>query len=580
MRRLLNYIAPYKRQLVSLVVLIGLTTATTSVAPFLVKMMIDDFIVKGNFGGLTWVVLLYVGVILVQWLSRTRQIYAVLWIGQQVVYTVRERLFEYLQVLSPRFFAEGETGHIMSKVTNDVDSLQEFLSSGIETVISNTLIIIGILGFMFYINVALTLVSMVVVPIIIVSITLFRKAVANAYLKTRGKIGKIYSRIQEGISGVKVVQSFAQEETDKQSFSQANVESLGANLLVARLFSGFRPLVLIIGSIGTCIVWWYGGSQVILGEVTIGTIVAFATYIVMFFRPLEHLSMFFNEFERAMASTERVFEILDTPIEVTERKDPIELESVEGEFTFNDVSFEYEQDVPVLTHITFSVKPKETVAIVGPTGAGKSTMINLICRLYDPQGGKITIDGIDLRDVSLSSLHNQMGIILQDPFLFSTSIKDNIRYGKLDATDKEIIDAAQLVGAHDFISHLPNGYDTIIREGASNISMGQKQLVCFARAVLANPRILILDEATSSVDPYTEQVIQKGLVKIIGNRTTFIIAHRLSTVQIADRILVFDNGRITEEGTHHELMENKKLYYTLYTTQFKETEDALKAMQP
>jgi len=354
-----------------------------------------------------------------------------------------------------------------------------------------------------------------------------------------------------------------------EDFGQANVENLEANLEAARVFATFMPLVEIIGSIGTCIVLWYGGHQVMRGELTVGIIVAFLQYIGMIFRPLFTLAMFYNSFQAAMAASERIFDLLDTPIEIPEGEDLIRLPPIEGRVEFENVTFSYEKGNPVLKDIDLVAPAKQSYAIVGPTGAGKSTLVNLLCRFYDPDKGTIRVDGYDLSKVSPQSLHTQMGIVLQDPFLFSDTVMENIRYGRLDATDEEVVEATKAVNAHEFIIRLPEGYNTIIQEGGTNLSMGQKQLVSFARALIAEPKILILDEATSSVDPYTELLIKEALESLLQNRTSFIIAHRLSTVRNANKIIVLDRGEIIEEGTHQELLQKEGLYSQLYQAQFR-----------
>jgi ATP-binding cassette subfamily B protein len=372
--------------------------------------------------------------------------------------------------------------------------------------------------------------------------------------------------------GMRVIQSFTRESDQQQAFGQVNVENLQANLTAARLFAVFPAGVELISAVGTCVVLWYGGLQVASGAITIGTIVAFMSYLTMFFRPLLQLSVFYTNFQSAMAGAERMFELIDAPIDVDEKNDAVVLGSLKGEISFEDVSFGYDPRFPVLRNITLKVAPNETLAVVGPTGAGKTTLVNLVCRFYDPTSGSIKVDGYDLRDVKLESLHRQIGLVLQEPFLFSGSVKENIRYSKPEASDDAVVEAAKAVGAHDFIERLPEGYDTIIREGATNLSVGQRQLIAFARALLADPRILIMDEATSSVDPYTELLIRRALEKLLKNRTSLIIAHRLSTVRNADRIIVLDEGTIVEEGTHDELIARNGLYARLYRMQFRETE--------
>ncbi len=568
-RRLISYLAPYKRQVTVAIITTLIAAAANFVGPLLLRVMIDTYISAGDVRGLTMMALLYVVVNIMGWLSSREQVYKVSWVGMKMVYRLREGGFSHLQALSLRFFAEGETGRIMSRVTNDVESIQElFGMAGIGVVISDLVTIIGVVAIMFYLSVELSLVSLTVVPMVAAVIVVFRKRSREAYLRSRRKVAGVYARLQEGITGVRVVQSFTREADNLQFFSQANIENLQANLQAARIASLFTPAVEILGALGTCIVLWYGGSQVMAGRMTLGIIVAFIAYLTMFFRPLITLSAFFNTFESAMAGTERVFELLDTDIEVKEAERPVRLPPLKGAVEFRHVTFGYDPRIPVIKDFSLSVAPGERVAIVGPTGAGKTTLISLLCRFYDIQEGTITVDGFDIREVSLASLRRQMGVVLQDPFLFSATIRENIRYGRLEASDKEVEASAMIVGAHEFISRVPQGYETMVMEGGSNLSTGQKQLISFARALLADPRILVLDEATSSVDPYTERLIQKALERLLEGRTALVIAHRLSTIREMDRIVVIDGGRMVEEGSHEELLARGGLYRRLYETQF------------
>jgi len=585
-RRLLTYLSPFRLQILFSVAVILLTTVTNLVGPVIQRVIIDSYIVNTALplqerlrGTVTWA-LAYLGVQLLNGLSSREQSIRVNEVGLRLIWRLREELFRHLQRLSLRFFAEGETGRIMSRVTNDVDSIQELLVSGLVTLISDLATVLGILVVMFSLSVQLSLVALLVVPLISCAILLFRGRIRKAYLESRKKIAGVYSRLQEGISGIRVTQSFTRESQNLQLFGQANVENLEANVRAARITALFSPVIEVIGALGTSLVLWYGGVQIMNGAASIGVVVAFMAYIRMFFRPLMSLSQLSTIYESAMTGMERVFEILDMPVEVEEAEEPVPIPRIEGQVEFQNVTFGYDERMPVLKNINLKVRARETLAIVGPTGAGKSTMVNLVCRFYDPQEGRILIDGHDLRSVSLSSLRRQMGIVLQDPFLFGTTVRENIRYGRLDATDEEVEAAAKVVGAHDFILRLPEGYETVVAEGASNLSVGQKQLISFARVVLADPRILILDEATSSVDPYTELVIQRALEGLVESRTTFIIAHRLSTVRRVDRIIVVDGGEIVEQGSHEELMARGGLYSRLYKMQFRDTEAEGKAAPP
>jgi ABC-type multidrug transport system fused ATPase/permease subunit len=480
-------------------------------------------------------------------------------------------MFSHLQRLSFKFYSENVTGSVVSRLTNDVDSLQELLTSGVLTLLSDVLTIVGIFIIMVWMSPQLTLVSMVITPMLLALIYIFQRKAKSAYLATKQKMAGVTAKLGESIMGMRVIQSFTRESDQQQAFGQANIENLQANLVAARLLAVFPASVEMISAVGTCVVLWYGGLQASAGAITIGTIVAFMSYLTMFFRPLLQLSIFYTNFQSAMAGAERMFEIIDAPIDIEEKHDAIELPALSGKIDFENVTFGYDPKFPVLNNITLRIASNETMAIVGPTGAGKTTLISLVCRFYDPTVGSIKVDGHDLRELKLQSLHRQIGLVLQEPFLFAGSVKENIRYSRPEASDEKVIEAAKAVGAHDFIERLPKGYDTIVREGATNLSIGQRQLVSFARALLADPRILIMDEATSSVDPYTELLIRRALEKLLKNRTALIIAHRLSTVRNADRIIVLDQGRIVEEGTHDQLIAKKGLYARLYHMQFKES---------
>jgi ATP-binding cassette subfamily B protein len=487
---------------------------------------------------------------------------------------MRRDMFAHLQSLSLKFFSENEAGRVMSRLTNDLDSLQEVLTSGILGILSDSITIFGILGIMTWMSPQLTLASMVIIPMILGVIYFFQKRAKGAYLETKKKIAGVYATLQQSISGMRVIQSFTREADNQQGFAQVNMENLQANLMVGRFYAFLPASMEIIAAVGTSIVLWYGSLQVLYGAITIGTIVAFMAYLTMLFRPLMTLTIFYTNFQSAMAGAERIFELLDTQVDVKESIDAVRLSTVKGEIIFENVSFGYDPRVSVLSNVNMHIAENETIAIVGPTGAGKTSIMNLLCRFYDPISGSIMIDGQDISHITLESLHRQMGLVLQDPFLFSTTIRKNIRYANLDATDEEVEEAAKAVGAHDFIMRLPQGYETSVEEMASNLSVGQRQLICFARALIADPRILIMDEATSSVDPYTELLIRKALEKLFRSRTTIIIAHRLSTVRNTDRIIVLDQGQIVEEGTHDELTARGGLYAGLFQMQFEETKDS------
>jgi len=575
LRRLSAYALPFKTQLVTSIIFLLITAATNLAGPYILKVAIDRYITTSDLAGLANIVLAYVAINLVNFFSSHRQLYLMSAIGQRMIYRLREEMFYRLQRLSLKFYSENVTGSIVSRVTNDVDSLQELLTSGILTVIGDVVTIIGIFIIMVWMSLQLTAVSMIIVPMLLALIYGFQRKAKSAYLATKQKMAGVTAKLAESIMGMRVIQSFTRESDQQHAFGQVNIENLQANLTAARLFAVFPASVELISAVGTCVVLWYGGLQAALGTITIGTIVAFMSYLTMFFRPLLQLSVFYTNFQSAMAGAERMFELIDAPMDIAEKSDAIELETLRGEISFEDVSFGYDPRFPVLNKISLRIASNENLAIVGPTGAGKTTLINLVCRFYDPASGLIKVDGYDLRDVKLQSLHRQIGLVLQEPFLFAGSVKENIRYSRPEASDSTVVQAAKAVGAQDFIERLPEGYDTIIREGATNLSIGQRQLISFARALLADPRILIMDEATSSVDPYTELLIRRALEKLLKNRPSLIIAHRLSTVRNADRIIVLNEGRIVEEGTHDQLIAKKGLYARLYQMQFREPEEAI-----
>ena len=572
LKRMSTYVLPFRTQLVASIIFLLITAATNLAGPYILKVAIDKYITASDLTGLTNIVLAYVAINLVNLVSSQRQLFLMSGVGQRIIYKLREEAFSHLQRLSLKFYSENVSGSVVSRVTNDVDSLQELLTSGILTVISDIITIIGIFIVMVWMSLQLTAVSMLIVPMLLGLIYIFQRKAKSAYLATKQRMAGVTAKLAESIMGMRVIQSFTRESDQQQAFGQVNIENLQANLLAARLFAIFPASVEMISAVGTCVVLWYGGLQAAFGALTIGTIVAFMSYLTMFFRPLLTLSIFYTNFQSAMAGAERIFELVDAPVEIAEKSDAIELHTLKGEISFENISFGYDPRLLVLSHIDLKIAPNETLAIVGPTGAGKTTVINLVCRFYDPTSGSIKVDGYDLRDIKLQSLHRQIGLVLQEPFLFSESVKENIRYASSEASDEKVVEAAKAVGAHDFILRLPEGYETIVREGATNLSIGQRQLISFARALLADPRILIMDEATSSVDPYTELLIRQALEKLLKSRTALIIAHRLSTVRNADRIIVLDEGRIVEEGTHDQLISKKGLYARLYEMQFREPE--------
>jgi glucan exporter ATP-binding protein len=572
MKRLLTFLSPHKGKLMIALGLMLLQAVSMVVPPYMQKIAIDRYIlppdVPGNIVGLTVIALLYIGISIFNWFIAYGQSYVLVWMGQNIIYDISVKLFSHIQTLSLEFFDRHGTGKIISRVTNDVQTLNELLTQGITGIIRDFVTMIGIMVFMLSMNTRLSLLSFTLIPPIFLIALMFRKKGRAAFREVRKKIANVTAKLEEGISGVRVVKSFSRENTNIKHFDKTNEENLEANMQAVKVWSFYNSIIEVLTAIGICIVIWHGGVQIMGEKLTRGEFLAFLSYVRMLYWPVRQMSQIYTTMQSAMAASERIFEIMDTQPKVIESRNAVELPPIVGRVSYKNVSFGYEGNKYVLRNISLTAEPGQTIAIVGPTGAGKSTIVNLLARLYDPQEGAIIIDGYNTRDVSLKSLRSQMGIVLQDSFLFSGSIKENIRYGKLNASEKEIVQVAEAVSAHRFISQLSAGYDTDVGERGTKLSVGQRQLISFARALLADPRILILDEATSSVDAYTELLIQKALEELLKNRTSFVIAHRLSTIVNADKVLVIENGQIVESGTHQELLKNGGLYQKLYNMQF------------
>jgi ABC-type multidrug transport system fused ATPase/permease subunit len=568
--RLLKYLLKYKRRFTITVVAVVAVSLTGLLPPYLLKVAVDSYVTNGDLAGLTSISAILLGVYLVNWVSDYQRTYQMFWMGQNMVNELRKQLSSHLQELSFSFYDRSEAGEVISRVTNDTDTLSQVFVQGVVTLISDVLTLVGVVLIMFWLSVPLTLAAFLVIPALVLLMVVFQSRLRKAYSATRKKIAVVTSRLEESISGVREIQSFTREKAAIEDFRHANVENLQANVQAGKLFALLMPAVQIVGAVGTCVVLWFSGMLTVSGGITLGIVIAFLLYVNRFFRPIVDLTTFYNTVQSALSAAERIFVTLDTKPEIADASDAIELSHVKGEIVFDDVTFGYDPDRSVLHDLSFHVEPGKTLAIVGPTGAGKSTLAKLLSRFYEPQKGTITVDGTDVRKVTLNSLHRQMGVVLQEPFLFSGTIVENIKYGKLDASDDEVQRVAKIVGIHEFIRYLPQGYKTEVGERGVRLSVGQRQLVSFARALLGDPPILILDEATSSIDPYTELKIKKALAVLLKNRTSLVIAHRLSTVRNADNIIVIDEGRIVEEGNHKELMKKKGMYYHLYKKQFRD----------
>ena len=563
--RLIKYIAPHWKRVVFILSTTFVYTLTVMAIPFLIAQTIDTYVNQDDMAGLNFIVAIFVFVAGIQFATQYTQQRILSFVGQKVLLSLRIDLFRHIQKLSLSFFDENETGRVMSRVQNDVQQLQECISI-VVTGLAGVLSIVGIVIIMLLMNVQLALITLTVVPILVVILLVWQKYARLAFVRARHAISGVNADLQENISGVRVVQSLNRQGSNIKKFGDANAENLGANLQATRYEAALLPVVEILTAVGLALVILFGGQMVISGAIdNVGILVAFALYIQRFFDPIRHLTMQYGQIQRAMASGSRIFEMLDIQPDIVDSVHAKTLDSIRGQIRYQDVSFGYKQDVPVLKNINLNINEGETVAIVGPTGAGKTTLVTLLQRLYEVSGGNILIDGYDLRDVTLKSLSDQIKVVLQEPYLFSTSVEDNIRYNTPNLSIEDVYSAAKMVGAHEFIMELTDGYQTILMERGSNLSIGQRQLISFARALVANPGTLILDEATANIDTYTEGLIQQAIKELLGNRTAIVVAHRLSTIMDADRIVVLDKGRIIEEGAHDDLLANKGLYFDLHS---------------
>jgi len=573
-RRMLGYITSQKRESIQLVGAIIASTLINLLPPYMYSLAIDNYIKQLDTRGLYLLGLGFVAVYFLTFVTQYIQQYLINWLGSRLELNMRKDIFKHLQALSLDFYAKREIGSIVSRVTNDIDKITELTTSGVANVIADLLTLVGIVAIMLWMNWRLSLVTFSIIPLMILFLYLWGRRVRTVYRKTRRTIASVSAKMEESVSGMKEIQSYSQEAETRQEFRQVNRSNMKANVEAGQVMSAFWPAVRVFTALGNFLVLLFGGRAVMAGTLSVGVLFGFMGYLGRFFWPIQDLSGFWNNVQSALAASERVFDIMDTPRGIGDKPNAVELPRIEGHIEYQNLSFRYEEDTPVLKDINLEIKPHTTVALVGPTGVGKTTMINLLYRFYDPQEGAVKVDGYDLRDVKLDSLRSQMAVVLQDNFLFSGTVMENIRYGNLGATDNEIIEVAQTVGAHEFIMKLPEGYQTDVRERGGRLSVGQRQLISLSRALLADPRVLIMDEATSSIDAYTELIIQQALDRIFQNRTSIIIAHRLSTVRNADMIIVLHEGSIAETGSHDELIEHNGLYKHLYDMQFKyETEE-------
>ena len=573
-RKLLRYLRPYKWQMVEGVLWMLVGAGLALLTPYLTKNAIDGAIQVGDLRSLSWLAAAILGAYLLDFLTGWRRRLVLQTVGTEVLQTMRGDLFRHYQILSMRYYDQHGFGSLISRMLSDVGVINELLSQGLVQMLSDVVVLVSTVVVMVLINARLALLTLSVLPLMVLITAWFSRRARQAYRQTREKISVLTGRLAEDISAMRVIQAFAEEERTSRDFDAINRQNRDANLAAVTLASIFTPTLEILSTLATAIILWFGGRAVAGGALTLGVLVAFLTYTARLFQPVLDLSMIFTTWQAAMAGGERVLEVLAIQPEIRDAPGAIDLPPVRGHIVFDRVSFRYVPEAPVLSEVSFEIQPGQTVALVGPTGAGKTTIANLLLRFYEVTEGSILIDGHDIRQVKLASLRRQVGVVPQEPFLFQGSIAYNIAFGQPEATREEIIRAAQAANAHEFIMRLPQGYDTEILESSANLSLGQRQLICLARVILAAPRILILDEATSSVDLRTEGLIQEALEGLMQGRTSLIIAHRLATVQRADTILVIDGGRIVERGTHAELLARGGVYAQLYRTQFLTPEPA------
>ena len=567
-KRLLAYMKPYTKRLGVAIVCIVLAAAANLYVPWIIKDMIDQVLAEKDMMMLNLIAVGIVVVFFFRGIFYYGQSYLVSFIGQRVIIDVRDVIYRKFQRMPISYYDQHQTGETMSFITNDVAALQAALVDNLIEMVTEASILVGSIVMMLYLDWKLSLLTLFTIPIIAQAMKVFGRKLKSTGTVIQERLADITSFLQESISAIRVVKSFTREDYEIERFKKQNELNFQAAMKNVQLSSLLTPTVEFLAALGVTVIVWFGGYEVVNGVMTAGSLVAFLTYAVNLANPVKRLSRVYANIQKAMAAADRVFAVLDMEEPICDKKDARELPQIEGKVCFTDVSFEYKKGIPALEHISLDAKPGQMIAFVGPSGAGKSTIANLIPRFYDVTQGAITIDGLDIRDVTLKSLREQIGIVPQETNLFSTTVRENIRYGRLDATDEEVVAAAKAANADEFIQELPDGYDTSIGERGMNLSGGQRQRIAIARAILKNPRVLILDEATSALDTESEKIVQAALDRLMVGRTSFVIAHRLSTIFDADHIFVIESGHVKEQGTHQELLAMGGLYSNLYNIQF------------
>lgn len=567
--RLLTYLLAYKKEIIIVLIIMAFCVVVSLLNPLIMESAIDNYIGKNNFAGLLRLTVFALSLNVLMILGVKARMYIMAKVCNSILVTIRQELYTHIQTLDFHFFDSRPTGKILARIIGDINSLKDVLNNCVTTLIPDFITICAVAAIMFAKSPVLAAASLISTPLMGIGLWFIQVYSHKRWQIHRKKSSNLNAFVHEDLSGIRIIQSFTAEEETRQTFRQLVKEHRDSFISAVRLNDAFGSVIDFCWGIGTIMLYYTGIVIIGTDKISIGTFIAFGTYISMFWRPIMNLSNFYNQLITNISGAERVFEIMDTDSELTDAASVTTIPPIEGKVCFEHVTFSYDGDAKVLNDVSFTIQPGETIALVGPTGAGKTTIVNLISRFYDVQQGKVYIDGYDVKKVSIESLRMQMGIMTQDNFLFSGTIKDNIRYGRLDASDADIISACKAVNAHDFIMKLEKGYDTELSERGGGLSGGQKQLLAFARTMVSMPKILILDEATSSIDTQTELLVQSGIETLLKGRTSFVVAHRLSTIQKADRIFYIDNGRIMEEGSPAELMKKKGCYYNLYMSQFR-----------